>query len=113
MQNRPIFFSPSPLPNATFLEDPNNKWATSEAGQKALKWMAQIYYELSIEIAKDHGAEFLPQPPETILTGGLTDSIFQNGARGLYGQDYEKRDSTHMNADFGHKIIEQITHKLY
>ncbi|WP_089991516.1 hypothetical protein [Cognatiyoonia koreensis] len=64
------------------------------------------------EVITPFGAKILPQPEDTIADTGLSDGRFRSGARGLWGEDDENRDATHLNVDYGKIILAQINDAL-
>lgn len=107
-----VLFIPSPIPNQTFIDMPENAWAKTQKGQAALAWMNDLCREIWQEMATEYGATLILQPPKTIGDNHLTRADYNKGARGIRGQDYEQRDATHMNADFGQIVLDQITDAL-
>ena len=111
-QKRPVLFVQSPFPNETFLDTSPRDWIKGPDGVKARAWMNALCVDAWTEIADGFGARVLDQPENTVTDIELTDGRFQKGAKGLYGEDYENRDSTHMNAEYGQIVLDQITDAL-
>ena len=56
---------------------------------------------------------FLDQPSETVVDGIFTDPIYSKGSVRLVSKDtHDAKDHTHMNADYGEKLLADLADRL-
>lgn len=103
ISDAPAIVSPTPLMDAQFMGLRNRLVEFSVAGQ-----LASLFIEECGDVCQGLGAEFVPQPPETLAADGLaTRPEYTEGAARFSARAAEG-DNVHMNAQYGAAVIERV-----
>lgn len=110
---RPLVFVPAPLPSESLMWTEGHEWIATAEGKEALSWLKELSVQVWFEQAQKYDANLVLQPVDTIGVSGLTlDSFAEAAPKMQDGENFTEDNTSHMNAEFGGKIVGLISQNL-
>jgi hypothetical protein len=109
----PLLLVESPIPSTDLIQ--TDPWMNIP-GEQAKSTIAEafsIYRRIVSELGTSEGIRIVSQPPETIGRDGLSRVEFTRGSLRLESQErHSDGDFSHMNQDYGARILDEILKRV-